>query len=134
VTQIIAVPYKKGDRPELEANKVLTTESCIAFTFWDGDKVVCCAGATRFHPGCAEVWLTPGPDIDRYGLSLTIQTRRVLDIFQYAYKIRRLQADVLADSKVNRDFIEHYGFKPEGLMRCYDALGRDCIRYARVAA
>lgn len=131
MTKIIALPYKRGDLPELDSNKTLGQYG-PAFTFWDQGKVVACAGATIFWKGCAEVWLTPGPEMKKYGYSLVIQTRRVLDMFQRAYGLRRLQADVVADNEVNRRFIEHYGFKAEGLMRKYDALGRDCIRYSRI--
>lgn len=103
-----------------------------SFSYFCGEELVCCAGITIYWPGCGEAWLAPAKCFLNYKKEAIIWTRTVLDDLQNGCKLRRVQADVVASDPVARRYLEHYGFVAEGLMRKYDVLGRDCIRYARV--
>jgi RimJ/RimL family protein N-acetyltransferase len=103
-----------------------------ALTFSHEGHVIACSGATIYWPGVAEVWLVPSRCWRLYAKEAVILTRSALRIFQEKFSLRRLQADVVASDATARRFVKHYGFVKEGLMRAYDVLGRDCVRYARV--
>lgn len=103
-----------------------------AFTFLYEGAIIACAGVTIYWEGMGEVWLATSKIWPRFSKAAVVWTRDVLDFIQTNYNLRRIQADVAAGDQMACRFIEHYGFVREGLMRKYDMLGRDTIRYARV--
>jgi len=103
-----------------------------AYTFFHGDKVLACAGVTIYWEGMGEVWLCTSKYWEDYKKEAVIWTRWVLDFLQDENKLRRIQADVVADNAEANRYIRHFGFHLEALMRNYDVLGRDCIRYSRI--
>ena len=143
--QITRRPYRVEDMVSLLAETEPETETWIrerhirtaetrmygpAFSFFDGDCLIACAGLTVYWHGCGEAWLAPGKCWLQYAKEAVIWTRRILDELQEGCK--RIQADVVASDTQARRFVKHYGFVEEGRMKAYDVLGRDCIRYARV--
>jgi RimJ/RimL family protein N-acetyltransferase len=103
-----------------------------AFTFLYAGAIIACAGVTIYWEGMGEVWLATSKIWPEFSKAAVIWTRDVLDFLQDNYHLHRLQADVDAGNETACRFIEHYGFQAEGLMRKYDSLGRDMIRYARI--
>ncbi len=103
-----------------------------AYAFLDGETVIACGGVTIYWPGMGEVWLVTSRIWTRYLREIVVWTRKLLDQLQEENNLTRIQADVVSDNAGACRFAEHFGFVAEGLMRCYDVLGRDCIRYARI--
>lgn len=103
-----------------------------AFTFLYDGAIIACAGVTIYWEGMGEVWLATSRIWPQFTKAAVIWTRDVLDFMQREWKLVRIQADVDAENETACRFIEHYGFIREGLMRKYDSLGRDMIRYARI--
>jgi len=103
-----------------------------AFTFLYCGKTIACAGVTIYWKGMGEVWLATSVNWKDFKKEAVIWARDVLDYLQDNWMLRRIQADVDAENETAQRFIEHYGFVKEGLMRKYDSLGRDMLRYARI--
>lgn len=103
-----------------------------AFSFLFDGQLIACAGVTIYWEGMGEVWLATSVRWSGFSKAAVIWTRDILDYLQDNWRLRRLQADVDASNLVACRFIEHYGFVREGLMRKYDSLGRDMVRYARI--
>ena len=104
----------------------------FAFTC-DHGRLIACGGVTVYWEGMGEVWLVISDHAKvEHKLELVMWTKWGLDQIQAECKLRRLQADVLASDAGAISFVKHFGFKLEGLMRSYDALGRDAFRYARI--
>lgn len=96
-------------------------------------EVAACAGVTIYWEGMGEVWLELTEHARaNHRVDLVVWTRRLLDLFAKEHKLRRMQCDVLASSQERLHFVQHFGFKIEGLMRKYDVLGRDYYRLARI--
>jgi RimJ/RimL family protein N-acetyltransferase len=120
---------------EIRARHIETAETRFngpAYSFFHDEELICCAGVTIYWEGCGEIWLATALCWPKYKYTATIWTGMVLNRLQKDNKLRRIQADVVADNETNKRFVEHFGFEAEGLMRKYDVLGRDVIRYARV--
>ena len=103
-----------------------------AYAFLDGETIFACAGVTIYWPGMGEVWLVTSQAWPRYLREIVVWTRKVLDQLQDENNLTRIQADVVSDNAAACRFVEHFGFVAEGILRKYDVLGRDCIRYARI--
>jgi RimJ/RimL family protein N-acetyltransferase len=128
--------YKEKEPDGNPADWIKTAETRAefgpAYTFFHGETILACAGVTIYWEGVGEVWLCTSKNWKDYAYSAVIWTRKILDRLQDENKLWRIQADVVAEKTAARRFVEHFGFKAEGLMRRYDVLGRDCIRYARI--
>lgn len=108
-----------------------------SYTFLSFDlepRIIACCGVTIFWEGMGEVWLATSSCWSEYPVAATVWARRMLDFMQSSCHLRRIQADVVAANATACRFVEHFGFTREGLMKCYDVIGRDCYRYARVRA
>jgi hypothetical protein len=58
--------------------------------------------------------------------------KRWLDNFIEEYKMVRIQAPIEMSKEINRKFVEHLGFHPEGVLECYGLQGQDHVMYARI--
>jgi hypothetical protein len=104
-----------------------------AYTFFcHHGELLACAGVSIHWEGLGEVWMVMSPHAGRHLLEVVVWAGRMLDKMQEDLRLRRLQADVVADDEKANSFVRHYGFVAEGLMRRYDVLGRDTVRYARI--
>jgi RimJ/RimL family protein N-acetyltransferase len=79
-----------------------------------------------------EAWLLLGKHGYRHLVDLAHLTPLFLDRFRREHHLHRIQADVVATNEKAKSFVIHFGFKAEGLMRKYDVLGQDNIRFARI--
>jgi hypothetical protein len=82
--------------------------------------------------GCGEVWMFGSELLYKHlkfsvrfmkGFMATVTTQLELD---------RLQCAVLASRPELHNFVKHFGFESEGLMRKYGPDGQDYVRYAWV--
>jgi RimJ/RimL family protein N-acetyltransferase len=97
----------------------------------EGELLACC-GVALFWPTSGVAWAVLAPAAFAHMVILTIGTRQILDYFQGSLGIVRLQADVLAENLSAQNYVKHYGFEEEGLMRAFDPDGRDVIRFSRI--
>jgi hypothetical protein len=97
----------------------------------DDGTVLACAGITLIWPGLGEAWLLVKPEVARrYRVTLYKAIVEGLREMIAAYHLRRVQAVVIAGFPEGERLAAHLGFTEEGVMRRYDVLGRDCVRYA----
>jgi hypothetical protein len=97
----------------------------------DDGTVLACAGITLIWPGLGEAWLLVKPDVARrYPVALYKAIVAGLHEMAATHHLRRVQAVVIAGYLEGERLAAHLGFTEEGLMRRYDVLGRDCVRYA----
>jgi RimJ/RimL family protein N-acetyltransferase len=144
IDQLMIIAFKEDHltsilaeiEPGQEARHIKTAEARFrygpAFTFIYKGEIIACCGVTIYWEGMGEVWLATSSRWGKLAKSAVIWTRDILDYLQDNWKLRRIQADVDAENETACRFIEHYGFVREGLMRKYDSLGRDMVRYARI--
>jgi RimJ/RimL family protein N-acetyltransferase len=122
--------------PGQEARHIKTAEARFrygpAFTWLYRGEIIACAGVTIYWEGMGEVWLATSKRWKGLAKEAVIWSRDVLDYLQDNWRLRRIQADVDAYNQTACRFVEHFGFVREGLMRSYDSLGRDMVRYARI--
>lgn len=89
-----------------------------------------CVGILPMWDGVGEIWTMFSEDASKHFKHNTrefLQTiRHYLELVPY----RRLQTIVKKDFKIGQKFVEHLGFKKEGLLKQYDMHKRDYYRYA----
>jgi RimJ/RimL family protein N-acetyltransferase len=95
-------------------------------------ELIACCGVALYWPTSGMVWAVFSSKAFANMVVFTRGTRQILDYFQISLGIVRLQADVLADNASAQNYVRHYGFTEEGLMRSFDPEGRDVIRFARI--
>lgn len=99
-----------------------------SFTGMDGERVLFCAGVLPMWEGRGEAWALFSSDLQRHFLKIHNAVRRFFAICD----VRRIEANVQADSECARRWMRMLGFEPEGNMPGYWPDGRDAVRYARV--
>lgn len=127
--RLLLQPKQETIRPFFENpeyGKLLAND--LAYTAFDGSRVLCCAGLIPLWEGRAEAWALMGDDLKRDFLKIHHAVR----LFLNASNIRRIEAMVDAQFESAKAWVEMLGFQNEGLMRAYTPDGRDCIRYAKM--
>lgn len=113
-----------------------TLEEVCALEGWAGmwgNKLVGVAGGSPQNPGRHQVWAILALDITRPQLLACHRgVKQWLDLKQKDPDYRRLETTILDGFKAGHRWARMLGFKPEGLMRRYDHLGRDQWLYSRV--
>lgn len=100
----------------------------LSFAMIDGPHVVAGGGLIPSHSGRACCWSL----ISQFARPRHVANGlRLLDAFVGIVEFRRVEAFVRAGAKWSC-YLEHAGFVREGLMRAWDAAGRDHFIYARV--
>ena len=94
----------------------------------DGD-IVFMIGVHRIWPGVGEFWCVAAPGISQHPHVLV--TGRELFLRLSAGHVR-VQATVNHKHEEGVRLVEHFGFRPEGLMRRYGPNGNDFIMYSIV--
>lgn len=100
-----------------------------AYTGMVGDKIAGCAGVVSHWPGAGEAWaiLT---DVGRaHPAFIHRVVKRTLSEIIANSRLRRVQADVVAEFAAGRRWVEHLGFEFESLMPRYGPNGEDFVRY-----
>ena len=103
-----------------------------AYTAFLDNQLFACGGLVNFWPGCGEVWLLPTAMALKNPLVLYRTVKHWIAKFVYENKLIRLQAPVEMGKDINRRFIEHLGFHPEGVLEAYGLQGQDHIMYALI--
>lgn len=104
-------------------------EGSSAFTGFDGEEVIACAGSFEVAPGRYQVWAYISDNIGTRLLWVTRAVERYLEITPY----RRIEMDVDCDFKQGHRWARMLGFTMEAeRRRSFTPDGRDCALYARV--
>jgi hypothetical protein len=102
-----------------------------AFSYEAEGNIICCAGLQILHNEAAEVWSAMRDGFQRYGKSLYFLQKKGIEKIVEERNIIRLQAHVEKNSLTARRYIEHLGFRQEGVCRKYFNRS-DYILYARI--
>jgi hypothetical protein len=104
-----------------------------AYTLFHNDDIILISGVVVPFCGVGEAWLIADTElIKKYKLSAYRAVKNGLDMIITHKKLRRVQATVKQGYEAGIRFIEHLGFKSEGIMPLYDPDGSTHIRYARL--
>ena len=95
-------------------------------------KVAACFGIMSGWPGVAEIWSITGAAADEHPILFHRVALTLPNQIMAHYGLDRLQAVCRADNLRSCKWLEALGFKKEGVMKKYDALGLDNFMYARV--
>jgi len=109
----------------------LDTGSSYAF-YCEHGRLVGCIGVTVYWPRMAEAWLLFSHHGYDHLVDIAHAAPAILEGMRHEHNLRRIQADVVATNERAISFVKHFGFKAEGLMKKYDVLGQDNIRFARI--
>lgn len=101
-----------------------------AYSMWIDGALAGCAGVMIPWDGHGDAWAVLTPIGRRYR---GLVHRAVIEHFariRSDYKLRRVQADVIADFAAGRRWCEHLGLRFEGLMPAFGPKGETFARYA----
>jgi RimJ/RimL family protein N-acetyltransferase len=102
----------------------------VAFSYFDGSKIVGCTGVVRINDNTCEVWIILDHCAKQYIREIYRHAFAFLDRTQQFFV--RIQAIVRTDWPTAHRFIERLGFQKEGMMRKFGPDGSDYYLYARV--
>ena len=100
----------------------------LAYTGFDGTRVVACAGIVTQFAGVGTLWGVLADDSRGHFLAIHRTALRVLGMA----RLRRLEASSEVDFPQGCRWLELLGFQSEGVMRSYGPDGKDHHRYARI--
>lgn len=103
-----------------------------AYTAWIDGRIAGCMGVMIPWEGHGDGWAVWTPTGLRHAGLVHRATRTGLAQIIRDYRIRRLQADVIAAFPAGRRWAEHLGMRLEGLMPSYGPEGETFARYAWV--
>lgn len=95
---------------------------------YDG-RIVCCYGIAPVVKGCGEAWMMMSDEAKARPLVVLRTAKRIFQTIFTSGTYRRIQAMVLADDRQHRNWVEHLGFKVEGVMEKYGPNGETFLRY-----
>ena len=97
----------------------------------DGRPIIC-GGVIEMWKGCYEGWGITSSHANKHPFSIAKLIKNYVDELIVKNKMHRLQTAVLLGYLQGYRFAEFLGMKEEGLMKKYDYMQQDYIRYARV--
>jgi RimJ/RimL family protein N-acetyltransferase len=121
-----------GKAEEHEAYAASRLSCGPALSIYSNETLLGCCGVALFWPTSGAAWAVFSREAFRDMVVFTRGTRQILDYFQNSLGIVRLQADVLAENVRAQNYVKHFDFQEEGIMRAFDQEGRDVVRFARV--
>ena len=138
------VPYKPEHLLKMDGCLINKTKSIdidvaaelhahfVAATVMNDGEPIACFGVHEVWGTNGEVWVALSEKVlEAHMKTLVVVTRRALDDMNKMYK--RLQCYIEASNERALSFVEHFGFRCEGLLEAYGPQGEDFCVYARVA-
>jgi hypothetical protein len=105
-------------------------EAVEAYTgYIDGD-IFAIGVLNILWPGVGEVWVIGSPTVPKYKFSYVRSIKFYLKYFREKYKLKRVQAQIVADYDMLKRFAEKLGFKYEGTLHNYCGGDLDNCMYA----
>lgn len=103
-----------------------------AYSMWIDGQIAGCAGVMIPWDGHGDAWAILTPLGRRHPGLVHRAVREHFARIRTDYKLRRVQADVIADFTAGRRWAEHLGLHLEGLMPAFGPKGETFARYAWV--
>tara|TARA_Y100001973_G_C5077126_1_gene270591 strand:- start:39 stop:470 length:432 start_codon:yes stop_codon:yes gene_type:complete len=119
-----------GNQTDLSFIDDLENGDC--FTAVKNNEPLICGGVIKLWQGCYEGWVIATNKVDDYPVETARLIKSYVDDLIIKNKMHRLQTAVLVGYKQGYRFAEFLGMKNEGLMKKYDYMQQDYMRYARV--
>ena len=119
-----------GQNKDLSFINNLEVDDC--YTGVINGKPVVCGGVIKLWDGCFEGWVIASKSIQLHSFDVCKTIRRYTDKLYKKNKMHRLQTAVQKDFIEGYRFAQFLGMKQEGIMKKYDYLKQDYMRYARV--
>jgi len=119
-----------GHQTDLSFIDSLEAGDC--FTAVKDGRPIICGGVIEMWKGCYEGWVITSEHANRHPFSIAKLIKNYVDELIIKNKMHRLQTAVLLGYLQGYRFAEFLGMKEEGLMKKYDYMQQDYIRYARV--
>lgn len=95
-------------------------------------EIVCICGVTPMWPGVGEIWFVGTNLIKQHRVEFYKIARRGLMFLVNHSRYHRLQCAIISTNDRYEKFVEHFGFKREGVMLKYSPQKEDYIRYAKI--
>ncbi len=115
---------------DTEWAQAIGKEAVEAYTGYVNGEVFAIGGLNVLWPGVGEVWVIGSPTIPDYRISYVRAVKFYLKYFREKYKLKRVQAQIVADYDMLRRFVEKLGFKYEGTLHRYCGGDLDNCIYA----
>ena len=119
-----------GHQNDLSFIDTLEIDDC--YTGVKDGRPIICGGVIKLWQGCYEGWVLGSSFINLYPVEVARTIRKETDRLIKKNKIHRLQTAVLSNFIEGHRFAKFLGMKEEGIMRKYDYMEQDYIRFARV--
>lgn len=104
----------------------------IAFSAFNGDSFLGCAGIAVVWPGVAEGWVWALPTVDEVPLQLHYLVRRAIRFLEKEHNLKRLSVEVRRGNDRAARWVRALGFVYEGDMKKRGPDGETHMLYARV--
>ncbi len=118
--------------PTIEKRLDLYAQCGLAYSLIHDGRTIAIAGVAFVAEGVGEAWALTDFQVKRYPLAFHRAVKSGLNTIFETYKLRRIQAVVLADWRVGREWLKRLGFQSEGIMEAFGPDSADYIRYAKV--
>lgn len=112
----------------VEAMEILLNNG-VAYSYFDGDRLIGCAGIAKITDNVCEVWAVIDKDVKRYTREIYYYARSLLNAAQDFFE--RIQTTIRIDYLLEIHFMERLGYQREGTLRKYRADG-DYYMYAKI--
>lgn len=119
-----------GQTKDLSFIDSLEVDDC--FTGVINGRPVVCGGVIKLWDGCFEGWVIASTSIQIYSFDICKTIRRYTDNLFVKNNMHRLQTAVIKDFDQGYRFAQFLGMKQEGIMKKYDYMKKDYMRFARV--
>ena len=120
-----------GNQKSLSFIDNLEVDDC--FTGVKENRPIVCGGIIKYWQGCYEGWVIASHYINNYPIETARTIKKYTDYLIEKNNIHRLQTAVLHSFDDGHRFAKFLGMEPEGLMKKYDYMEQDYMRYARVS-
>jgi hypothetical protein len=120
-----------GHQKDLSFIDQLEVDHC--FTGVKNSQPIVCGGVIKYWEGCYEGWVIASQYINHHPYETAKAIKQYTELLIKKHDIHRLQTAVLHNFEEGHRFAKFLGMKPEGLMRKYDYMEQDYMRYARVS-
>ena len=103
-----------------------------SYTLVIDGQIVCCAGVVLMEWGRGEAWTLVSSLFYKYPKTSFKAIKTKLDEIAKEKNLRRVQSLINSNSEWGERWMEHLGFRKEGMLRAYGPNGEDFIMFSRI--
>ena len=132
---LLVRPHEVGIKEAIKLSdtqwaRAIKKEAVEAYTAYYNDKIIVIGGMNLLWEHVGEVWAVGSPQIPNQKFTYYKNMKFFLNYFRNTYKLKRVQAQVIADYTMLHEFVKRLGFKYEGTMHNYCGGAIDNCMYA----